>query len=512
MYIYTSNRVKSTTPVTIDTMIVLGIESSCDETAVGIVRDGNELLANAVFSSMDLHKIYGGVVPEIAARSHIESIIPVIKEALSIAFPDQSEDEAWEQIDAIAVTYGAGLGGSLLVGVMTARTLAIEKNKPLYAINHVEAHVYANFLTCTGTALITEEQSSPLNKASSGDTTLSAPLLSRSSESTTSSDAHRRLVSPRSPAPVSPKTWKLGDQEYKLPSKQPNFPLVSLIVSGGHSQLVVFRNHFDYTLLGQTRDDAIGEAFDKVAKIIGLPYPGGPSISKAAEQGDPHKYQLPKAKLSPRKPRAINSDEIQGSNEQQASRTNSTMNEERRKMTQNFAEKTNKSLDFVQSNDGLVDRSRYEYSFSGLKTAVLRLAQEEIGEDFTFPSYKIAERLSETQRNDIAASFQRVAVETVVDKTILAYEEFNPKSVVIAGGVAANQELRRQLRSRLEEELKKSDSSNIKYQISNILSFTDIKLCTDNGAMVATLGCFRALNNQPTADPYSLQIEPNLSM
>jgi len=351
-------------------MIVLGIESSCDETAAAIVVDGKKLLSNVVATSMDLHAAFGGVVPEIAARSHVESIIPVIEKAV--------ETVGWEAIDAIAVTYGAGLGGSLLVGVTTAKTLAVTKNKPLYAINHVEAHVYANFLT---------------------ETVLS---------------------------------------DYKLPDNPPQFPLLALIVSGGHSQLVLFRDHFDYTLLGQTRDDAIGEAFDKVAKIIGLPYPGGPSIAAAAKLGDPYKYKVPKAKLD----------------------------------------------------------NKYEYSFSGPKTAILRLAQEIIGEDYTFPSFKLAERLSGAQKNDIAASFQRVAVETVVDKTMLAYEEFLPKSVVIAGGVAANQELRRQL----------SDKIPIP------IEYTDPKLCTDNGAMIATLGCFKMKHDQPAADPYTLQINPNLSM
>ncbi len=359
-------------------MIVLGIESSCDETAAAVVRDGYELLSNIVFSSMDLHAVYGGVVPEIAARSHIESIIPVIEQALEQAFPALSTDEQWSQIDAIAVTYGAGLGGSLLVGVMTARTLSVTKNKPLYAINHVEAHVYANFLT------------------------------------------------------------KTELEGYTLPLKSPEFPVLALIVSGGHSQLAYFRDHFDYDLLGQTRDDAIGEAFDKIAKITGLPYPGGPSIAKAAENGDDLMYKLPKARLD----------------------------------------------------------KKYEFSFSGLKTAVLRLAQEQIGEDYTFPSFELPARLSEFQKNDIAASFQRVAIETVVDKAVLAYEEFQPKSVVIAGGVAANQELRRQLSARIPIDIQ----------------YTDIKLCTDNGAMIATLGCYKAMNNQATADPYSLQIEPNLSM
>ena len=353
-------------------MIVLGIESSCDETAAAIVEDGFKLHSNAVFSSMDLHTAYGGVVPEIAARSHIESITAVIQQSL-----DQA-NIGWDGVDAIAVTYGAGLGGSLLIGVLTARTLAITKDKPLYAINHVEGHVYANFLTST-----------------------SLP-------------------------------------GYVLPDTQPEFPMLALIVSGGHSQLVLFRNHFDYTLLGQTQDDAIGEAFDKAAKIIGLPYPGGPNISKKAAEGNQFAFTFPKAKMA----------------------------------------------------------GKYDFSFSGVKTAVLRTAQAQIGKDHTFPSKDISERLSETQKADFAASFQRIAVETVVDKTLLAYEEFKPKSVVIAGGVAANGELRRQMTERLPLPI----------------NYTDIKLCTDNGAMIATLGCFTAQHSRPQADPYSLDIAPNLSM
>lgn len=353
-------------------MIVLGIESSCDETAAAVVEDGYKLRSNVVASSMDLHAAYGGVVPEIAARSHIESITPVIQQAL---------DEAgctWDDIDAIAVTYGAGLGGSLLIGVLSARTLAIIKNKPLYAINHVEGHVYANFLTAT-----------------------SLPA-------------------------------------YVLPEKQPEFPLLALIVSGGHSQLALFQDHFDYRLLGQTQDDAIGEAFDKVAKIIGLPYPGGPSVGKKALEGDPHAFDFPKAKLA----------------------------------------------------------GKYDFSFSGLKTAILRQAQAEIGETYAFPSKDVPERLSEAQKANIAASFQRTAVETVVDKTLEAFEEFQPRSVVIAGGVAASPELRRQLSARLPIPI----------------AYTDPKLCTDNGAMVATLGCFTAMHKGPAADPYTLDIAPNLSM
>jgi len=353
-------------------MIILGIESSCDETAAAVVKDGHILLSNVVASSMDLHVAYGGVVPEIAARSHIEAITTVIEQAL-----DQAAC-TWGDIDAIAVTYGAGLGGSLLVGVLTARTLAITKRKPLYAINHVEAHVYANFITET-------------------------------------------------PLPG-----------YTLPATQPEFPMLALIVSGGHSQLVLFRDHFDYTLLGQAQDDAVGEAFDKVAKLIGLPYPGGPSVGKKAREGNPHAFNFPKARMA----------------------------------------------------------GKYDFSFSGIKTAVLRAAQAQIGEDFTFPSKDVPQRLSEAQKADIAASFLRVAIETVVDKTIIAYEEFHPKSVVIAGGVAADPELRRQLAERLPLPI----------------AYTDSKLCTDNGAMIATLGCFTALHHRPEADPYSLDIAPNLSM
>lgn len=352
-------------------MLILGIETSCDETAAAVVRDGRELVSSVVASSMDLHAQYGGVVPEIAARSHIEVINPVIQQALDDAQVN------WDDIDGIAVTYGAGLGGSLLVGVLTARTLAIAHNKPLYACNHVEGHIYANFLTTT-----------------------SLP-------------------------------------DYVMPTEQPTFPMLAIVVSGGHSQLVLFRDHFDYTLLGRTQDDAIGEAFDKVAKITGLPYPGGPSVAQAALNGDPQALQLPKAKVG-----------------------------------------------------------KYDFSFSGLKTAVLRQAQALIGEDYSFPSYQLPDRLSEGQKADIAASFQRVACETIVDKALLACQEFNPKSVVLAGGVAASRELRRQLSERLPLPVQ----------------FADIKLCTDNGAMIATLGCFKAQLGQPAADPFVLEIAPNLSM
>ncbi len=342
-------------------MKILGIETSCDETAAAVVQDGRTILSNVINSQIDIHKLYGGVVPEVAARSHIEVINPVINQALTDA------NLTWDDIDNIAVTYAPGLVGSLLVGTLAARTLAILKNKPLYPIHHIQAHVYANFLN----------------------------------------------------------------------EKIPEFPILALIVSGGHSQLMLFKSHTDYEILGQTCDDAVGEAFDKVAKIIGLPYPGGPSIAEMAKQGDPNTYKLPKAKVS----------------------------------------------------------GKYDFSFSGLKTAVLRAVQREVGVDITFPSSDLAGLLNDTQRANFAASFQKIAIETLVDKTQQAFQDYNPKSVVIAGGVAANSELRRTLSERLQVDI----------------SYPPIELCTDNAAMVACLGYYQSQNGQPT-DPFNIEVLPSLSL
>jgi N6-L-threonylcarbamoyladenine synthase len=353
-------------------MKILGIETSCDETAAAVVEDGYKLLSNVVASSATLHAAYGGVVPEIAARSHLEVITPVIEEALRVA------KTTWEEVDAIAVTQGPGLVGSLLIGVLTARTLAIANHKPLFPVNHVQAHVFAVFLTET-------------------------------------------------PLPG-----------YKLPTKPPQFPLLALIVSGGHTQLALFKNLLDYKLLGQTSDDAVGEAYDKVAKMLGLPYPGGPSIDKAAGKGNAQAIKLPIAKVD----------------------------------------------------------NTYGFSFSGLKTAVLRAAQGASGHDYTFPSTKLPAALTEPQKADIAASFQHTAAQTLVSKLEAAARQYKPKSIVIAGGVAANQELRKQA--------SKAFSAPVIYP--------DIKLCSDNAAMIATLGYYLAINGQKPADPYSLEVKSSLSM
>lgn len=360
-------------------MRVLGIETSCDETAVAVceLQDGVvTMLSNTVVSQIDIHKAYGGVVPEVAARSHIEAIIPTLDESLQTAFG--TSKNAWHNVDAIAVTYGAGLGGALLIGALTARTLAVAHEKPLYAINHVEGHVYANFVTKTA-----------LN-------------------------------------------------DYKLPERAPQFPMLALIVSGKHSQIAYFSDHFNYRILGVTRDDAIGEAFDKVAKMTGLPYPGGPSVADAALAGNADAFILPKPRLE----------------------------------------------------------DPYDTSYSGLKTAVLRKAQFLCGRDHTTLSTELPALLSEQQVHDIAAVFQKTAIEMMVDKVVRAYGELEVRDVVIAGGVAANTELRRQLAEALPVQP----------------LYTDIKLCTDNGAMIASLGCFTAAACQPTADPYSLEINPSLIM
>lgn len=342
-------------------MKIFGIETSCDETAAAVVEDGQRILSNVVASQADLHVQYGGVVPEVAARSHIEVMLPVVEEALAQA------KLGWDDIDGIAVTYGPGLLGSLLIGTLTARTLAELKHKPLYGVNHLEGHVYASYLAA---------------------------------------------------------------------ETKPAFPYLALIVSGAHTQLVLYRAHHDYELLGQTMDDAVGEAFDKVARMLGLsPTQGGPAIAKVALEGNCEAFAFPKAKT--------------GNN----------------------------------------------FSFSGLKTAVLRQAQLLAGGDFRMSSLDIHKKLSPQQIDDLAASFQKVATDTLVDHTVKAYELHHPKSVVIGGGVAANQLLREELAKRLPIPM----------------HFTEQNLCTDNAAMIAAIGYHYAVAKK-SISPAALRVNPALSM
>lgn len=347
-------------------MIILAIESSCDETACAIVRDGREILANVISSQIDIHAQYGGVVPEVAARSHIEVIIPVIEQALSEA------KLTWEDIDAIATTRGPGLIGSLLIGTLTARTIAMVKGKPLIGVNHIIAHAFAAFLT----------------------------------------------------------------------NNQPKFPILALTVSGGHSALTMYSENLERTLIGETRDDAAGEAFDKVAKLLGLPYPGGPAIDKAALHGDEDKYKFPIARLS--------------------------------------------------AQPGTNNNDSYDFSFSGLKTAVLRQVQEITGHNPGDLSLPKTYELDEQVVSDIAASFQKAVVTALVCNTVRAAEEFQPASVVVGGGVACNKKLRSELTAKLPNAI-----------------FVPPILCTDNAAMIAALA-YRMAQQMLTADPLEFIADSSL--
>ena len=346
-------------------MKILGIESSCDETAASVVEDGNRVLSNVVNSQIDIHAAYGGVIPEIAARSHIEVVLPVINQALKDAgcTLDQSQPN---KIDAIAVTHTPGLVGSLLVGTLTARTMAVINNVPFYPTHHLKSHIYANWLT----------------------------------------------------------------------GYNPTFPILALVVSGGHTQIIYMERHDDFHIIGSTRDDAIGEVFDKVAKILGLLYPGGPNIAKEALTGNPDKYQLPIPKV-----------------------------------------------------DGL------DFSFSGLKTAVLRAIQKELDLPITTPSYELKEKLTEQQICDFAASFQKTAVKILVQKLQKACSMYpEAKSILLAGGVSANLALREGLTKAFEK--------------SHEVYFPDLKFATDNGAMVASAAYYSIQAGEKASDPYSLDISP----
>ncbi len=376
-------------------MKILGIETSCDETAAAVVSDGREILSNVVVSQIDIFAEYGGVIPEVAARNHLEVMMPVVDKALADA------SCSWAEIDAIAVTHAPGLLGSLLIGTLAARTLAILHEKPLYAVHHLKSHVYANWISNGGNAQVRSRGAS-----------LSPVATGRA----------------RSSSPCQAPDLLESDLNHC-----PSFPIIALVVSGGHTQILYMRGHNQFEIVGTTRDDAVGECFDKVAKILGLPYPGGPAIAQAALEGDAKKYHLPKPKIP--------------------------------------------GLDF---------------SFSGLKTAVLRAVQKEAGVPISYPSHKLAELLSEQQMRDFAASFQKTAVEILREK-IEATLEICPEtqSVVVAGGVSANEELRKALPEAY---------------------FPDPALSGDNGAMVAAAGYYEIISGVEPTDPYQLNIYPRISI
>lgn len=385
-------------------MKILAIETSCDETAAAVVEDGIHILSNVVVSQVDIFAAYGGVIPEVAARSHLEAILPVIHQALRDASVTASD------IDAIAVTHTPGLVGSLLIGTLTARTLAILWNKPLYAIHHLKSHIYANWLT----------------------------------------------------PPETPHAQNSHSSRPNLPT----FPLLSLVISGGHTQIIYMPRHNNFEIIGTTRDDAIGECFDKVAKILGLPYPGGPSIAKCALNGDPQKYHLPHPKVS--------------------------------------------GLDF---------------SFSGLKTAVLRAVQSACNLPITTPSFELAKHLSDQQKADFAASFQSTACDILLEKLQIAHQT-HPEalSFIFAGGVSANQVLRNKALHDFLNALKrdfsanlttppkhpttKHDSSLSTASTSPAIFFPEPRFTGDNAAMVGAAAFFEIAAGISPTDPYTLSIAP----
>ena len=316
-------------------MYILGIESSCDETSASIVLNGREEIATVISSQIDIHKSYGGVVPEIASRQHVKNITIVLEECLEKA------NMTMEQIDAIAITYGPGLIGSLLIGLEAAKTLAFIYNKPLIPVHHIAGHIYANSLV-----------------------------------------------------------------------KELTFPLLAVVVSGGHTELIEMPAHYKFNKLGGTLDDAIGECYDKVARVIGLEYPGGPKIDKLAKLGK-ETYKLP-----------------------------------------------------IPLQD-----DSYNFSFSGLKSAVINLVHNE------------EQRGNEIRKEDLATSFQKVAVESIINKVKKAIVDKNIKTVIVAGGVAANQGLR-------------DSMSKLSFELNVELSIPPMKYCTDNATMIAAAGYYAYLDGR----------------
>ena len=316
-------------------MNILGIESSCDETSISIVQDGVKEIATVVSSQIDIHKEYGGVVPEIASREHVKNITIVLEECLLKA------NMTMDDIDAIAITYGPGLIGSLLIGMETAKTLSYLYRKPLIPVHHIAGHIYANSLV----------------------------------------------------------------HEMK-------FPLIALVISGGHTELIYMKNHYSFQKLGGTLDDAVGECYDKVARVLNVPYPGGPLVDKMAHEGN-LTYSLP-----------------------------------------------------IPLQD-----DSYNFSFSGLKSAVINLVHNE------------EQRGNLIRPNDLAASFQNVVVESITSKTMKALKDYNVHQLIVAGGVAANRGIRERLKTLCE--------------VNHVdCSFPPIEYCTDNAAMIAAAGYFAYLDGR----------------
>lgn len=375
-------------------MLVLGIESSCDETGAAIVEDGRFIRANVVASQASIHERYGGVVPEVASRQQLSAIIPVLETAFEQA------GIQWSDLGGIAATYGPGLAGSLLVGLTAGKALSLARGIPFLGINHLEAHIYANWLRTT-------DQANPSSSPSIGT-----------------------------------------DDENDEREGDPRFPLLALVISGAHSELVSIPRHGRYELLGQTRDDAAGEAFDKVARVLGLGYPGGPAIERAAARRDAdatNPYRLPRAWLP----------------------------------------------------------ETYDFSFSGLKTAVVQLVEgAQAGAGAVSTSRYAREGAAAAAHGgvhvpDLAAAFQEAVVDVLATKTVRAAQALGVRQVVMAGGVAANLALRERLSAQLAPQ-------------GIALSYPPIAFCTDNAAMIASAGYFHLRLGEHHG--FDLDVRPNLQL
>jgi len=429
-------------------MKILAIETSCDETAAAVVEDGARILSNVVVSQIDIFAEYGGVIPEVAARSHLEVILPVVHKALADA--GLTKDE----IDVIAVTHTPGLLGSLLIGTLTARMLAILWGKPLFAVHHLKSHIYANWL-----------------KGGTADDTVfvqhgcAAPHLKNRSRHSLSSQATVLHKNASLAAPIS-----TDDHKSDSSDDTPEFPLVALVVSGGHTQLIYMQGHNQFEIIGTTRDDAVGECFDKVAKVLGLPYPGGPSIDKVASSS---RFTV------------LDS----------SARGGSTSSDIKLEGNYKLPHPKVEGLDF---------------SFSGLKTAVLRAVQAELMVPITTPSYELAGMLTEQQRADFAAAFQRTACEILLEKLELALERYpEARSVVVAGGVSASAVLREMVSEALSGASRTKSGKNGESGSGELrVFFPERRFAGDNAAMVGVAAYYEVINGVEATDPYTLNIAP----